>query len=161
MSIYPSPDKLDKLESKYAMVILAAKRARQLKDGARKLIETRSTNPLTIALEEIAEGVIIPRHVEDASVQAHKAALKPNEPSLEDIIAAGPVIAIETESDAPVSELDAFRMAVPDVEDEDEVADEEGEVEPITLDEFGLPTDDMDEETEEDDDYASGMDEEE
>jgi DNA-directed RNA polymerase subunit omega len=161
MSIYPSPDKLDRLESKYAMVILAAKRARQLKDGARKLIETRSTNPLTIALEEIAEGMIIPRHVEDATVAAHKAALKPNEPSLEDIIAAGPVIAIETESDTPPSPLDAFRMAVPDADDEDDLIEEDTETDVVAaLDEFGLPTDDEDEETE-DDDYAAGLDDEE
>src|SRR5690242_6258060 len=39
MSIYPSPDKLDSLESKYALVILAAKRARQIKDNARRLVE--------------------------------------------------------------------------------------------------------------------------
>lgn len=38
------------------MVMLAAKRAKQLRDGAPKLIDTSSTNPLTIALEEIAAG---------------------------------------------------------------------------------------------------------
>ena len=55
--IYPSADKIDKeMDSKYALVVLAAKRAKQLKEGARPLIETRSTNPITIALEEIATG---------------------------------------------------------------------------------------------------------
>lgn len=161
MSIYPSPDKLDRLESKYAMVILAAKRARQLKDGARKLIETRSTNPLTIALEEIAEGMILPRHVEDPTVAAHKAALKPAEPSLEDIIAAGPVIAIETEKDSVTSELDAFRMAMPDSDDDDELEDVDAETDTSVLDEFGLPTDDDEEDSEEEDFVASLDDEEE
>lgn len=159
MSIYPSPDKLDRLESKYAMVILAAKRARQLKDGARKLIETRSTNPLTIALEEIAEGMIIPRHVEDPTVAAHKAALKPAEPSLEDIIAAGPVIAIDNEPGSPASQLDAFRMAVPDADEEDELEDVDVDTD-TSLDEFGLPTDDEEEETEEED-FAASLDDEE
>lgn len=159
MSIYPSPDKLDKLESKYAMVILAAKRARQLKDGARKLIDTRSTNPLTIALEEIAAGMIVSRLVEDPTVAAHKAALKPNEPSLEDIIAAGPVIAIETETDAVVSELDAFRMAVPDADDDDEVG-EDAETDGAELDEFGFPTT-SDDEGDEEDDYSPTIDDEE
>ncbi len=56
--IYPSPDKLDGLGSKYSLVIVAAKRARQIKDGARKLAESRSSNPLTIALAEIAEDQI-------------------------------------------------------------------------------------------------------
>ena len=57
--IYPSPDKIDKqIDSKYALVILAAKRAKQLKEGSRPRLPTDSTNPLTIALEEIAEGKV-------------------------------------------------------------------------------------------------------
>ena len=58
--IYPAADKLDALGSKYELVIVAAKRARQLKEQARHLVDTRSTNTLTIALEEIGEGQIIP-----------------------------------------------------------------------------------------------------
>ena len=57
--IYPSPDKIDaQVGSKYALVILAAKRAKQLKEGSRPRLPTDSTNPLTIALEEIAEGKV-------------------------------------------------------------------------------------------------------
>ena len=57
--IYPSPDKIDKqVESKYALVILAAKRAKQIKEGSRPRLPTDTTNPLTIALEEIAEGKV-------------------------------------------------------------------------------------------------------
>ena len=57
--IYPSADKIDEqIDSKYALVILAAKRARQVKEGSRPLIKTDSTNPLTVALEEIAKGEI-------------------------------------------------------------------------------------------------------
>ena len=57
--IYPSADKIDKeIESKYALVVLAAKRARQIKEGAPHLIQTASANALTIALEEIAGGKI-------------------------------------------------------------------------------------------------------
>lgn len=57
--IYPSADKLENWGSKYSLVVLAAKRAKQLKSGAPPLIETTSRNPLTIALEEIAAGVIL------------------------------------------------------------------------------------------------------
>jgi DNA-directed RNA polymerase subunit omega len=58
--IYPSPDILDVLGSKYALVIVAAKRAKQIKDHARRLVDTNSINTLTVALEEIAAGEIIP-----------------------------------------------------------------------------------------------------
>ena len=57
--IYPSADKIEaNIESKYELVILAAKRCRQIREGSRPRVETDSENPLTIALEEIAAGVI-------------------------------------------------------------------------------------------------------
>lgn len=65
--IYPSTDKIDEqVESKYALVILAAKRAKQLKEGSRKRVPIESTNALTIALEEIAEGQIQYRFDEES-----------------------------------------------------------------------------------------------
>ncbi len=47
-----------RLQSRYSLVVLAAKRARQLKEGAPALTGSLSNNPLTIALKEIAEGKI-------------------------------------------------------------------------------------------------------
>jgi DNA-directed RNA polymerase subunit omega len=65
--IYPSTDKIDEqVESKYALVILAAKRAKQLKEGSRKRVSLESPNALTIALEEIAEGQIQYRFDEES-----------------------------------------------------------------------------------------------
>ena len=49
---------LDRVENKYALVIVAAKRARQLKEGALPMVEIDSGNPVTVALEEIAAGKI-------------------------------------------------------------------------------------------------------
>jgi len=67
--IYPKVDVLlEHVDSKYALVIAAAKRARQINDYhhqlgegsfegfAPPLIESRLKNFLTMALEEIAEG---------------------------------------------------------------------------------------------------------
>src|SRR5512140_2184124 len=51
------------MPSKYALVRVAAKRSRQIKEGARRMIDSRSTNPLTVALEEIAEEQITALHV--------------------------------------------------------------------------------------------------
>lgn|GEM_PF-5099656 len=47
-----------KPKSRYSLVVLAAKRARQLRDGAPPLIEPTSPNLLTTALQEIAAGKI-------------------------------------------------------------------------------------------------------
>lgn len=49
---------LDRVENKYALVIVAAKRARQLKEGSLPMVEVDSGNPVTVALEEIAAGKI-------------------------------------------------------------------------------------------------------
>ena len=65
---------LEKVDSKYALVTIAAKRARQINNYYRNreegaiddipppLIDTRSRNILTIALEEIAAGKISYRY---------------------------------------------------------------------------------------------------
>jgi DNA-directed RNA polymerase subunit omega len=60
----PSLDELTRrVDSKYALVVAAAKRARELMDGAMPLVEAQGMKPVTIALEEIAEGrldIILP-----------------------------------------------------------------------------------------------------
>ncbi len=55
--IRPSLEELlEQVEVKYALVIGAAKRARQLKEGALPLVDIDSTNAVSVALEEIATG---------------------------------------------------------------------------------------------------------
>ena len=49
---------LDKVDNKYALVISVAKRARQLKEGQLPMVDIPSTNPVTVALEEIAAGKV-------------------------------------------------------------------------------------------------------
>lgn len=58
--VNPSTDALmKKVDSRYGLVVLGAKRARQLLDGAELLAtKARSTKNVTNALEEIAEGEI-------------------------------------------------------------------------------------------------------
>jgi DNA-directed RNA polymerase subunit omega len=52
--VKPSIDALTKkVDSKYTLVVLAAKRARELQVGDRPLVPTKSNKPVTIALEEI------------------------------------------------------------------------------------------------------------
>lgn len=65
---------LEKVDSKYALVTIAAKRARQINNYYRNreegsiddipppMIDTRSRNILTVALEEIAAGRISYRY---------------------------------------------------------------------------------------------------
>ena len=70
--IHPRIDELlDDVDSRYALVIVAAKRARQINDYHHQLgegsfenfppplVESRSKNFLTMALEEIAQGKLV------------------------------------------------------------------------------------------------------
>ncbi len=96
-TILPSPDILNNLEcGRFVLSNLAAKRAKQIKDGAPPLIRTASNHPLSIALAEIAAGKIRPilksleelEAAEAAQAQLHE--VKPNElgilmPSLDDV----------------------------------------------------------------------------
>jgi DNA-directed RNA polymerase subunit omega len=59
---------LHRVDNKYALVIGVAKRARQLKEGHLPMVDVASTNPVTVALEEIAAGKL---HV-DGSAEATK-----------------------------------------------------------------------------------------
>ncbi|NLC32057.1 MAG: DNA-directed RNA polymerase subunit omega [Clostridiales bacterium] len=47
-----------KTDSTYTLVVEAARRARQLMDGAQSLIEDDEQKPLTLAIEEINRGLI-------------------------------------------------------------------------------------------------------
>jgi len=51
-------EKLDFIDSKFRLAILAAKRAKQLVSGSRKKVDSSSENPLTISMEEIRRGKI-------------------------------------------------------------------------------------------------------
>ncbi len=56
MSQVPFEELLEHVDSKYRLVIVAAKRAKQLNRGAAPLIQPRSYKPTYQALEEIASG---------------------------------------------------------------------------------------------------------
>ncbi len=64
--IYPSIDDLLKMvDSKYTLVISAAKRGRQLRNGSRKTIETEYRKDVTTALHEIEAGNIEYERIRD------------------------------------------------------------------------------------------------
>lgn len=74
----PSPDILSEFpQGKFVLSNLAAKRAKQLREGAPPLVQIESNHPLTIALAEIAAGKIKPvmPSAQDISFDAPEAAL--------------------------------------------------------------------------------------
>lgn len=138
--IYPSADKLENLGSKYALVVLAAKRAKQIKSGVQPLINTDSRNPLTIALEEIAAGKIT-CEVPDTDIIA------PVSPETEvaQLLAIPEREEEEEELEAGVAEEEEIALTLEDElteEESDELEEEEDEEEPELL---GLDVEEEDE----------------
>ena len=58
MAYVPLEDVLTHNDSLYKLVLLAAKRALEISDGAPPLVATTSKQPGTVALEEIREGKV-------------------------------------------------------------------------------------------------------
>jgi DNA-directed RNA polymerase subunit omega len=57
-------DCLDKVSTRFALVILTAKRVRQLEKGAKRLVGSKNKN-IVEALREIAAGKVRPANEED------------------------------------------------------------------------------------------------
>ena len=51
-------DLLNKVEDRYSLVIVTSRRARQLIDGNEPLTSNASKKPLTVAINEVNEGLI-------------------------------------------------------------------------------------------------------
>ena len=122
---------LEKLPNKYMAVIIASKRARDINDGQRPLVKAGASKSTTIALAEIAEGIIVP--VEAAEIEAAKEAAAP-EPETPEIEAEEEVA--ESESETP--------------ETEKEEAKEKEEEKQLPPPSDSPETDEQDEENEED-----------
>lgn len=68
--IYPETDELNQYP-RYILTLLAAERARLLREGARPLVPVDGLdfNPLTVALQEIAAGKIVPCVIDGNTVE--------------------------------------------------------------------------------------------
>ena len=58
-------DCLEHIDNRYDLVILAAKRARQIIFGADPLVEEENDKPTVLALREIADGIITPENIDE------------------------------------------------------------------------------------------------
>jgi len=58
-------DCVARIPNKFQLVLVAAKRARQLANGAEAMVEWENDKPTVVALREIAEGYISERILEE------------------------------------------------------------------------------------------------
>ncbi|MCC6402462.1 MAG: DNA-directed RNA polymerase subunit omega [Fimbriimonadaceae bacterium] len=132
--ILPHPDVLNEAEyGRFVLVNLAAKRARQIKDGAPPLVRIDSGHPVSIALAEIAAGKLRPHftsETEDAQAAAeHLATLEGLEigdmglllPSLEEDV---DLHTDEEEEDSLEDDLHSISLDLHDPDQEGEIEEE-------------------------------------
>ena len=62
----PIGELLQKVDCRYTLAVEASKRARELIGGSLPLIDTKDSNPLSIAIEEINRGLITYSRSEEA-----------------------------------------------------------------------------------------------
>ena len=53
-------------ENKYLLTMMVAKRAKQLKKGAKPLVKTKNSKPILIALQEISEKKVYLKESEES-----------------------------------------------------------------------------------------------
>ncbi len=155
--ILPNPDRLNRF-NKYALVMLAAKRAKHLQEqgiARRSLVKSSSSNPLTIALEEIAAGRLIPSFNPEPLPEL----MQPEAPetllTAEEFEEAMAKVAMVVEADMKGSDNghgDADVMAAAEDEEEEELEIEEEDLavseeldEVLGLDDEELPLEEDDE----------------
>ncbi|MBM3474584.1 MAG: DNA-directed RNA polymerase subunit omega [Armatimonadetes bacterium] len=51
----------DETGGMYALVVAAAKRAKQLREGRQPVVQADSSNPLTVAIQELLDGRVLVR----------------------------------------------------------------------------------------------------
>jgi DNA-directed RNA polymerase subunit omega len=68
---FPSLEKaLNQISNRYILVVLAAKRSRQLNRGAHPQVETKRRKWTSVALEEVIGGKVQPKKAEEAEPKA-------------------------------------------------------------------------------------------
>ena len=77
MAQVPIEDLMEHVDSKYRLVMVAAKRAKQLNRGATPLVQVRSVKPIYQALEEVATGKLTYEIENTVSELAAEADAKP------------------------------------------------------------------------------------
>lgn len=130
--IFPAPDILNEQEyGKFVLTNLAAKRAKQIKEGAPPLVRIDSAHPLSIALAEIAAGKIKPilgADAQQAELEEDYSAL--DDLGLDDVGLLLPGVDDDEDDDDGVDidleDLDDLDLALgDDDEDEDEETDDD------------------------------------
>ena len=120
---FPIEYLVDRFGNRYAIVVAVAKRARQLKAGAKPFIDIGSNNPTTIALHEIAAGYV---SIEDPLPPSEKKKTQTPDDVAEALaLSISELGSEEYEPVAGISEIGDDDYDGPDADDDDDDLDDD------------------------------------
>ena len=79
-------DCLEHVDNRFDLVLLAAKRARQLVNGVDPLLPWENDKPTVVALREIAEGLVDNKVVVERQQQEMEAVQGEGEPEIDELV---------------------------------------------------------------------------
>jgi DNA-directed RNA polymerase subunit omega len=137
-------DLVERIGSSYVLALMAAKRAKQLKEGAPPLVDSDSNHSLTIALAEIAQNKVRPI----LEVKTEEVEQEPTpEETLLALEATVALPALDIEEETLAATADIRSLLEEDEETEEAVSDEEAADMSVLLnDEEAVDSEDEDEE---------------
>ncbi len=106
-------DCIDKVDTRFDLVLLAAHRARAIMSGAPLLVERDNDKETVISLREIADEVIDSATLEESLVSGLQRTM-PEEDMEEEILDEPLAIEHQAEEQKPVNELDMMRALTAD-----------------------------------------------
>ncbi|HEY3297679.1 MAG TPA: DNA-directed RNA polymerase subunit omega [Armatimonadota bacterium] len=152
--VIPSGDEVEsKVISRYSMVIAVAKRTKELREGAPKLVESKSKNLITIAMEEIAAGkvkVVVPTQAEIEAASRRQELVPQGRPKAKiaaDLLKVPESFELE-ETLVDAEEESAALAETGENEESELLAEEDTDEDPRPLDEIVGSSDDEDEDDE-------------
>lgn len=138
--IYPAPDILNELDyGRFVLANLAAKRAKQIRNGGAALVKIESNHPLSIALAEIAQGKIKPL------IGVSQSDMTTELPTIDDLdtddLLGDDLLLPDLGDDDDDDDVDAVSSDDDEEEEDDDDSDDDAEV---TLADLGDDADDAD-----------------
>lgn len=84
-------DCLDNVDNRFQLVLVAAKRARQLAAGAQPMVAWENDKPTVVALREIADGRVTRTILDEVTAAEHAAESRVTEEEIQEEVAGSPL----------------------------------------------------------------------
>lgn len=120
----------DRVGSRFSLTVAAAKRARQIKEGAIPLVKCGSNHPLTIALHEMAAGKVVVKELGEAGdefITDGRSEDAPEDALGETDLFDGDLFGLDDDDEVPDEVDEATEEDEEDEEEEDEPDEEDDE----------------------------------